>query len=500
MLVLIPLYLYNSLNFYTMKRNIILTTMLLAVMSIYTNIFAQTEAKSVPTGLPGDNFSLHGALELFKNAASLEDFEKAINQQETNVNNLDLNNDGKIDYVRVIASQEKDAHAIVLQAVVSSKESQDIAVIGIEKAGENDAMVQIIGDEDMYGENMLVEPKLEEGTLDADVDYDNQHGPNYFGENRYRRYWVNAWYWPCVQYMYRPTYRMWVSPWHWHYYPSWWNAWSPYHWDYYYPRTYHYYNHFHVVHHYRVHHVYHHVYQPHRVYAPSVHKHYQKDITSYRKKNQIVKADNRYSRNTDTIGKTTRSRNNAVEPGRVETRQQTEAGKSTRTRQDGSDVQAPNRQRPAAERNTGREVEKAKVPQDNSRNRQRTTPTTPRQNTEQAPKSRPQSGQKNDAQRPRSRSGGNQIDLGHVTETRNEGRVERDRTPRSVNTANAPQVNRQEQNRTATQRTQPKQNNVTRQGSQAPASRNAQVSPSGGERKPSGQGATPKAGGSSRNR
>jgi hypothetical protein len=63
------------------------------------------------TGLPGDNFSLQGALDLFSKANTLEDFEKSLNIENNNVNNLDLNLDGKIDYIRVIDRMDKKAHA-----------------------------------------------------------------------------------------------------------------------------------------------------------------------------------------------------------------------------------------------------------------------------------------------------------------------------------------------------------------------------------------------------
>ena len=52
--------------------------------------------------MPGDNFSLEGALELFKQAESPEHFEELLNKEDHQVNNLDLNEDGDIDYIRVI--------------------------------------------------------------------------------------------------------------------------------------------------------------------------------------------------------------------------------------------------------------------------------------------------------------------------------------------------------------------------------------------------------------
>lgn len=107
---------------------------LLAGLFITTSaVQAQDQSGVDSTGLPGDNFSLQGALELFKNAASIEDFEKALNTESNHVNNLDLDGNGEIDYVQVVSKTDNDAHAFILQVAVSAGESQDIAVIELEK-------------------------------------------------------------------------------------------------------------------------------------------------------------------------------------------------------------------------------------------------------------------------------------------------------------------------------------------------------------------------------
>ncbi|MBK9397271.1 MAG: hypothetical protein IPN55_08575 [Saprospiraceae bacterium] len=74
------------------------------IFSIFFSLtaFSQADIKADSTGLPGDNFSLQGAMDLFSKATSPEDFEKAINDEKNNVNNLDLNGDGEIDYIKVI--------------------------------------------------------------------------------------------------------------------------------------------------------------------------------------------------------------------------------------------------------------------------------------------------------------------------------------------------------------------------------------------------------------
>ena len=163
------------------------------------------------TGLPGDHFSLPGALELFKKSKSLEEFEKGLNVENNYINNLDLNEDGKIDYVRVVSKKDNGNHVVILQVYVSEKEIQDVATILIEKNGEQSAMVQMVGDEELYGDNRFVEPFEEDGKEEM------KQGKGPAGHFATHRIWVNVWFWPCVSYMYAPGYVVWASPWYWGY-------------------------------------------------------------------------------------------------------------------------------------------------------------------------------------------------------------------------------------------------------------------------------------------
>ncbi|MBK8564217.1 MAG: hypothetical protein IPN76_12980 [Saprospiraceae bacterium] len=185
------------------------------MVALSTNLTLAQEAES--TGLPGENFSLEGALALFKKAVSPEDFEKLLNTESNNVNNLDLNDDGEIDYVKVIDNMEGEVHALVLQVAVNETESQDVAVIEIEKTGAEEALLQIIGDEDVYGDQTIVEP------FEGEANENGKHGPNI----TMARVVVNVWGWPSVRFVYAPGYRIWVSPWRWRHYPVWWSPWRP---------------------------------------------------------------------------------------------------------------------------------------------------------------------------------------------------------------------------------------------------------------------------------
>ena len=230
------------------------TTLLLTVGLLFalSPIFSQSSAKTDSTGLPGDDFSLEGALELFKKAGSPEEFEKLLNAEDNHVNNLDLNGDGDIDYIKVIDHMEKDVHALVLQAIISASENQDIAVLEIEKDGDESAVLQIIGDEEIYGDAVIIEPAEDKDGMKS------KKGPS-ISEDEVLV--VNVWYWPSVRYIYAPVYRPWVSPWRWRNYPGWWRPWRPLGW--------------HVFHPFRVHYrtgyivaPLHRVTRAHRVYTP----------------------------------------------------------------------------------------------------------------------------------------------------------------------------------------------------------------------------------------
>lgn len=185
---------------------------------------AQTRALVDSTGLPGDDFELAGALEMFKSAQNLEAFERALNEEASKVNNLDLDGDGQVDHIRVVDHQNGSAHAIVLQVALSKSEVQDVAVIELEKTGEAEAVLQIRGAEELYGTDVLVEPLAEEdaGTAPA-------KGPS-APELARVQVWVNVWAWPCVTWIYGPNYVTWNSPWYWGHYPPWWRPWRPMGW------------------------------------------------------------------------------------------------------------------------------------------------------------------------------------------------------------------------------------------------------------------------------
>ena len=238
--------------------------------------------------VPGDYFSLEGALELFKKSSSPEEFERLLNSSNSKVNNLDLNGDGDIDYIRVINRNEGNVHTFTLQAIVSPTESQDVAVIALEKLANGKAVLHITGDEDVYGIETIIEP-TEEVRINAGVSTS--------------RSVVNVWTWPSVQYVYSPYYTTWVSPWDYHRRPIWWRSWRPVTYYEYYSWWQPYRPYYTICHTPRI--VYaHRIYRPYRTTSVVVYNRHHHQLTQYR---SVHRYDDRNRRSNYTDDRDRRS-------------------------------------------------------------------------------------------------------------------------------------------------------------------------------------------------
>jgi len=137
----------------------ILTLIVLALCLFCVPVFSQTENDTTLLGLPGDNLDLYAVLDLFQNSKTIEEFEKSLNEEKTGINNLDLNLDTKVDFIKVETKQKDESFTFILQVDVTEKETQDVAVILVDRDKNKKVTLQIVGDEDLYGKNYVVEPK-----------------------------------------------------------------------------------------------------------------------------------------------------------------------------------------------------------------------------------------------------------------------------------------------------------------------------------------------------
>ncbi|MBT1698381.1 hypothetical protein KK083_15940 [Fulvivirgaceae bacterium PWU4] len=181
--------------------------------------FSQSVADSTLLGLPGDNLDLYAVLDLFQKSRTIEEFEKSLNLEKTGINNLDLDLDKKVDFIKVVTKQEKEDFTFILQVAVSETETQDVAVILVSKDKDKKISMQIVGDEDLYGKNYIVELR-ESSTPPVTAN------PGYQGPDTVKIVTVPAQTTtvvveqaPIVQYVYSPAYVPYYPPYHYGYYP-----------------------------------------------------------------------------------------------------------------------------------------------------------------------------------------------------------------------------------------------------------------------------------------
>jgi len=213
-------------------KNILISFVVITLGLFNSNAYSQTENEQDLLGLPGDNLNLYAVLDLFQKSKTVEEFETSLNKEETGVNNLDLNSDGNVDFIKVETKQDGEDFMFILQNPVSEKETQDVAVISVTKNKEGSVSMQIIGDEDLYGKDYIIEPKT---TATPSV----TANPGYIGENPVtvnvpESKVVVVESAPIVQYVYSPAYVPYHPPYYYGYYPPYYvgfrvMAWGMYH-------------------------------------------------------------------------------------------------------------------------------------------------------------------------------------------------------------------------------------------------------------------------------
>ncbi|MGV3460877.1 MAG: hypothetical protein ACO1N9_10535 [Flavobacterium sp.] len=169
-------------------------TALLTVSSMFAQDVTTVRANNSDIS---DNLDLKAVASIFGDSKDLEDFERRLNDPGVQISNLDLNRDGRVDYLRVIEAVEGNTHLIILQSVLGADTFQDVATVEVERDRNNNVQVQVVGNTYMYGSNYIYEPVYVHRPIIWDV------------------FWVSS---------YRPYY----SPWYWGYYPSYYSYWAPY--------------------------------------------------------------------------------------------------------------------------------------------------------------------------------------------------------------------------------------------------------------------------------
>jgi hypothetical protein len=172
----------------------LLVVMLLSLTGCYTQTVFSVGAVSNDIS---ENLNLEAVATLFGDSRNLQDFEARLNDPRNQISNLDLNGDGYVDYIRVVQNYENGIYLITLQDVLGDNQYQDLATIDVTRNVQGNIRVEIIGNPYFYGSNYVIEPLY----------------PN--------RPLVFSIFW-------NPYYRLWVSPYHWNYYPHYYRPWRCY--------------------------------------------------------------------------------------------------------------------------------------------------------------------------------------------------------------------------------------------------------------------------------
>jgi hypothetical protein len=179
-----------------MKTKFIFTSMFLSLLFI--NAQAQYYANNNVnyTYSYSENIDLRAVASVFGDSQNLEDFENRLNDPRLQISNLDLNNDGRVDYLRVVESLDRNAHLVIIQSVLNFNSFQDVATIEIERDFRNNISLQVVGNQYIFGANYIYEPFF----------------------NRQPSIFVS---------LYAPYYRPYVSRWNWNNYPRTYTFWRP---------------------------------------------------------------------------------------------------------------------------------------------------------------------------------------------------------------------------------------------------------------------------------
>jgi hypothetical protein len=138
-------------------KNLVITTIIALLVAGWSIAGAQNYPDEY-LGLPGDNLNLYAVMKLFQESETLEDFERSLNDENTMINNLDLNGDNLVDYIMVFDYADGNVHSIVLRVALDRNDTQDVAVFTVQRFNDGSVAIQLVGDELLYGKNYIIEP------------------------------------------------------------------------------------------------------------------------------------------------------------------------------------------------------------------------------------------------------------------------------------------------------------------------------------------------------
>lgn len=78
-----------------------------------------------------DNLDLNAVSMIYSQSVDVADFETRLNYPDERISNLDLNHDGKVDYLRVSEKIQNNIKIIIIQSEIKPNIFEDVATINI---------------------------------------------------------------------------------------------------------------------------------------------------------------------------------------------------------------------------------------------------------------------------------------------------------------------------------------------------------------------------------
>jgi len=103
----------------------------------------------------GENLDLQLVGQLALESKNSEELEKKLNDTSLGINNLDLDGDGKVDYITVTDGENSDPNHKIISLSVNFAEDDiaEVATIEIDKTDDAGGEVHLVGNETVYGGN-----------------------------------------------------------------------------------------------------------------------------------------------------------------------------------------------------------------------------------------------------------------------------------------------------------------------------------------------------------
>jgi len=100
----------------------------------------------------GDDLNLQALGEMVKSSQNAEDLENKLNQPNS-INNLDLDGNGSVDYINVTEYGQDASRGFSFTVDLGNGQKQEIATIEMQKGQGDQAIMNINGNQNLYGNN-----------------------------------------------------------------------------------------------------------------------------------------------------------------------------------------------------------------------------------------------------------------------------------------------------------------------------------------------------------